>query len=166
MAEDNMNLWDGFDSTAHVYDDKKEKHYQSRIWIVIACVIIGILISLVVKSCKEIYLLNNGQRIEAEYSEEKGQLLARFRDENGHLRILDISGYKPAHKGESITLYYMEGQAEPRPVNTLSSWLFYYFVFGGLLVFCIWRIHKIYRPRTHSGSEKPDVAVDTRVLGK
>lgn len=141
-----MNLWDGFDGTAHVYDDKKEKRYQSRIWIVMAGIALVILISLVVKSGKEIYLLNHGQRIEAEYSEERGQLLARFRDENGMLRIIDISGYRPAHKGESITLYYLDAKSEPRPVNTLLSWLFYYFVFGGWFVFCIWRIHKIYRP--------------------
>lgn len=154
MAEDNMNLWDGFDGTAHVYDDKKEKHYQSRIWIVLACVTLVILISMVIKCGKEIYLINYGQRIDAVYSEEHGQLLARFRDENDMLRIIDISAYRPAHEGDRVILYYTDSKAEPRPVNTLLSWVLYYLFFGGLFGFCIWRIRKIYRPHTHSRDGK------------
>ncbi len=146
MAEDNMNLWDGYDGTAHVYDEKKEKRYQSRIWLAAGGVLLCVLISMTVKCGREIYLLACGSRIEAEYSERGGHRLAEYRDENGHPRILDISGFLPARNGDHITLYYTEKKTEAVPLISPAAWLAYYAIFGGLFALCVWRIRRIYKP--------------------
>lgn len=32
IKKNNIDLWDGFDNTESVYDDRKEKQFHSRIW--------------------------------------------------------------------------------------------------------------------------------------
>ena len=160
MAEDNMNPWDGYDGTDHVYDEKKEKRYQSRIWLVAGGVLLCILISMMVKCAGEIRLFVCGRRIEAEYSEQGGRRLAEYRDENGHLRIMDISGYLPARNGNHITLYYMEEEAEAVPFISPVAWAVYYLIFGALFALCIWRVRRIYRPRRARKKSTEDLQID------
>ena len=41
--------WEGFDSNVHVYDERKEKSYQSRIWWCLGLISIVIFVSIFVK---------------------------------------------------------------------------------------------------------------------
>ena len=78
--------------------------------------------------------------IEAEYDSEKS--IARYWDDNGLLHIYNLSSYFPAHEDGIVRMYYIDSVNYAVPRNSLSSRLFYYFFFGGLLALCVWRIKK------------------------
>lgn len=150
-----INLWDGFDGREIVYDDKKEKAYHSRIWVVLGGIAALILLSLFYQLGKEIVLRINGNKVEAEYYEDALKSYAVFYDENEEKYSVNLSQFfTPVHEGEKITLYYYEDIMEARPMSKPSAWLGYFGFFGVILGVSLWRLRAIWRPKSHVSAEE------------
>ena len=133
--------WDGFDAKQYVYDEHKEKNWSTGIWKILACIMLLVIIFIVKDHIDEIRYVNKGTMIEAEYDAEKG--IARYWDDNGNLHIYDLSSYYVAADDSGILqMYYIGSLNYARPRNSLVSRLFFYFLFGGLLIISVWRIRK------------------------
>lgn len=146
---DSRNEYDGFDGKNSVqpYDDKKEKHFQADIWILLACLSFLIFTGSCYKHIKEVQLIHNGVCIEAEF--HASTFTATYFDENGKYHGFDISGFIPVVDGDMIKLYYMEDIAEARPANTGTSWLGIHLIFIALFVLSVWRIAAVYRKKSY-----------------
>ena len=143
MGEYVRNDWDGFDSGNQVYDEKKDKNYQARIWICLAIVMGIVLFILVSNLVKEITVLNRGTEFVAEVVQE-GRA-AKYRDENGTSYYFDLTSFYPRHDGVHVSMYYLDDIYKARPQNTLVSWFGNFGFFGAAFGFCMWRIWKIYK---------------------
>ena len=89
------NEYDGFDGkdSAQPYDDKKEKRFQADIWILLAVIFFLILVKTCYEHMSELYLVNNGSCIEAEY--HSSSMRATYFDENNAYYGFDISVLYP-----------------------------------------------------------------------
>ena len=58
--------WEGFDSNVHVYDERKEKSYQSRIWWCLGLISIVIFVSIFVREIRDYRVTQTYQCIRAE----------------------------------------------------------------------------------------------------
>lgn len=143
MGEYVRDEWDGFDTSNHVYDDKKEKSFQARIWICLAVVMGVVLLVVTSNLITEIKVLSHGTAIIAEVQED-GRA-AKYVDEDGKYYAYNLSSYYPKYDGDAVTLYYIDDIHEARPQNTLISWIGHYAFFGISLGVCVWRIMKIYK---------------------
>ena len=132
--------WDGFDAKQYVYDEHKEKKWRTGIWKILFCLMALIILYIITNHIDEIRLVKEGTMIEAEYDAKKS--FAQDRDENGSLHIYNLSSYYPEHEGDMVRLYYTDSINYARPRNTLSSRIFHYCFFGGLLALSVWRIKK------------------------
>lgn len=142
MKEFTGNEWDGFDNQSIVYDDKKEKHWQSSVWKVIAFFSAAMLIYIFSNHMKELYIINHGNNIEAVYN--KDIMVASCFDKNGEWHSYDLSGYYPVVQNDHVILYYMDDIKKAQPRNSTISRILFYMFFGVILVFAIFRIVKIY----------------------
>ncbi|MCM1100174.1 MAG: hypothetical protein NC079_00505 [Clostridium sp.] len=138
--DDYGEAWDGFDRQTHIYDERAEKSRQTRVWVVLTCVMVFMLLFLIFDQVKESRLMRTGNKLEAIYDADRQH--ARFRIDGSEYHIVDLSGYYPVREGDKVWLYYYEDPDRSRPQNTLASKVFYYVFFGSLLGICIWRIRK------------------------
>lgn len=140
--------FDGFDhSDLRVpYDKKRERRFHAAIWMVLAVISLILLFNLITQHIKEIYLIQNGNCIEAAYNEKT--MIAQCFDEEGKWHSYNLQGYYPVTEGANVRLYYMEDIAAAVPANTILSWLKYYGFFGLLFAVSVWRIHRVYRTVT------------------
>lgn len=143
MGEYVRDEWDGFDTANHVYDDKKEKSFQSRIWVCIAIIMGLVLLFVTSNLITEIKVLTQGTEIVAQFDDKWS--IAKYIDENGNSYSYDLSSYYPKHEGTVVSLYYIDDIYKAIPQNTLSSWLVNYTLFGAIFGLCVWRIVKIYK---------------------
>ncbi|MBQ9136985.1 MAG: hypothetical protein IJX66_12925 [Lachnospiraceae bacterium] len=148
MGKYDVDLMDGYDGKACVYDEKKEKRYHATIWICIMVCMILALIRGVTWHIEEVYITLNYQSMEAEYNEKSGY--AYYSDANGKQQQCSMDGYDVKIKDGKVTLYYNEDMSEVRPVNTFWFWGKAYLFLGGLIAICIWRISKVYTKKSHS----------------
>ena len=132
--------WDGFDAKQYVYDEHKEKNWRTGIWKILFCLMALIILYIITNHIDEIRLVKEGTMIEAEYDAKNS--VALYWDENGSLHTYNLSSYYPAHEGDMVRLYYTDSINYARPRNTLSSRIFHYCFFGGLLALSVWRIKK------------------------
>ena len=150
-----VNLWDGFDGREIVYNDKEEKSYHSRIWVLLGGIAALILISLFCRLGSEIMLRINGNAIEADYCKDATKIYARIYDEGGEVYTINLAQFfTPVHKDDKITLYYYEDIAQAKPVSQVSAWLGYFGFFGAILGISIWRLYAIWRPKSHVPAEE------------
>ncbi len=144
------NMWDGFDGREIVYDDKKEKSYHSRIWIVFLVIGVLMFISLFGRLGSEILLRMNGNTIEADYCKDAAKTYARVYDEDGKLYTINLAQFfTPVHDGDKITLYYYDDIIKARPMSSMSAWVGYFGFFGLMLGISIWRLYAIWKPKSH-----------------
>ena len=73
MGRYDVDLLDGFDGRQLVYDEKKEKSYQVRIWWFLLGVAVLILLRGMMFHIDEIKMKNSWNVIEAEYREDTAQ---------------------------------------------------------------------------------------------
>lgn len=148
MAKQDVDLMDGFDAGEYVFDERAEKRYHARIWIVIAaCMAAGLLWGIFLH-VKEISLKLHGNCIIAEYDAEK--MHARYQDENGRVYLYGLGSYYPAYEGDSVRLYYRQNINDAVPATAPVFWLEAYALLGGIMGFCIWRIVRIYKKKSFS----------------
>lgn len=143
MRDSNVDLLDGFDGREIVYDEKKERSYQARIWWALLIVAVLILLRGVTFHVDEYQLAKNGHQITAEYDEDTAQ--AVYWDADGFYHQYDISGFTAEHEGAFITLYYRDNLAYAEPIHTTEFWLKTYLIFGAASLLCGWRLWKIYK---------------------
>lgn len=150
-----INLWDGFDGREIVYDDRKEKQYHSRIWVVLGIIAGLLLLSLFWRLGTEIVYRTCGNSLEAEFVEEPTKIYARYYDENDNAYTYNLSEFfTPIHNGDKITLYYMSDIQEARPASKLTAWFGYFGFFGVIFGICVWRLYVIWHPKTHAPVEE------------
>ena len=143
MRDYNVDLLDGFDGREIVYDEKKEKSYQARIWWALFAAAVLILLRGVTFHIDERKMVYSGNKIVAEYNESTAQ--AVYREEDGAFHQYDISGFTAEHDGDTITLYYEDTVAYAEPIHTVGFWLKTYLIFGTASLFCGWRLWRIYK---------------------
>lgn len=143
-----VDEWDGFDGTTRVYDDRKEKKYQRTVWLVLAVIAGGILVSLAAHHIGELRLISSANRIDARYYEEGAYRTAVYTDETGKEFRYTVGGYV-SHDGDRISLYYREDIRAAVPVSSWGWWTFQYIFFGVVFSGSLWRLIRIYRPRQH-----------------
>ena len=143
MKDYNVDLLDGFDGREIVYDEKKEKSYQARIWWALFIAAALILLRGATFHIEEQKLVKNGQQIIANYNEATGQ--AYYTDENGAYHHYDLAGMSVEHDDKTIVMYYETEMAYANPAQELSFWLKMYLFFGGAMILCGWRLWKIYK---------------------
>ncbi len=141
--EDNGNSWDGYDGGKYVYDAARERSFQARVWIVLACAMGAVLAYLLVDHAKELYWMWNGNVVEA-FWDGKSRV-ARYKDEEGKWHMWDLSAYYPKEENGRVLLYYAEDPDEAKPVESTGSRVFYYVFFGAPFGVCVHRIRKIRR---------------------
>ena len=150
-----INSWDGFDGGEIVYDDKAEKVYHSKIWIVLGGIAALILISLCCRLGSEIMLKMNGNSIEAEYCKDASKIYAWIYADDGKTYSVNLEQYfAPVHNGDSITLYYYDDITQAKPISQVSAWVGYFSFFGLILGISAWRLHAIWRPKSHVSKEE------------
>lgn len=143
-----MDLMDGFDAKACVYDEKKEKRYHATVWIVIMVCMILVLFRGLLWHVEEIHIAATWQKTEAEYNEKSGY--AYYYDTDGREKQCSLDGYEPQIKDGKVILYFSEDMTEIHPVNTFWFWGKVYLFLGGMIAICIWRITKVYKKTNHS----------------
>lgn len=143
MGEYMGDSWDGFDSQAHIYDEKKDKKWNSGIWKLIACLSALMLIYIFYNQMKEILLIKQGICIDAEYDETK--MLARYIDEDGQLYMYNLNAYDPEVKDGHVKLYYRYNIHAAKPKSDVLSIIKDYAFFAILFGVSAWRIWKIYK---------------------
>lgn len=130
--------YEGLDSGENVYDPKKELHYQNRIWYFLGVFFTILIISLFVNQMKDLYLENNGQYIEIEYS--PGDAVAYGRASDGSYHSYNLAGINPKLYDGKVRFYYMDDIRLARCLNHYSFYLKGYVFFFAALAICIWRI--------------------------
>ena len=125
---------------------KRQKNARGGIWVITAILSFLLFAVYVFNHVNEIGIKKLGHEIAAQYREDGGKITAVYTDEAGEVHTYDLSGYDPAHDGESVTLYYLVNVDEARPANTLVSWLKYYVLFGLVFAVSLWRLKKIDGP--------------------
>lgn len=136
------NSWDGFDKSEQVYDARKEKSDQNRIWYVLLGVASLCLLILLGNHVKELKLLFGGQFIQAEYYEGSSQVVAMYNTEDGKRYVWDLTGFRTNVENGIVRLYYKEQIGEAIPLTIWWMWVLYYGVFGSMAGICIWRIQR------------------------
>lgn len=155
IKKNNIDLWDGFDNTESVYDDRKEKQFHSRIWVVLVLVAGGMLLSLFWQLGKDLVYKTRGTAIVADYEKDATKCYARYYDEDRNLYTYNMSDFfAPKADGDKIVLYYLTDLTEVRPMSLLSVWLVYFSFFSVMFGICIWRLYRIWHPKTHVPIEK------------
>lgn len=148
MGRYDVDLIEGYDSGACLYNEKKEKRYQASVWIGIMVFMGILLIRGIIWHVEEVYAVFNYQTVEAEYNEK--MYYAYYKDENGREHQCSLSGHEPYIRDGKVTLYYKEDITKAFPVNTAWFWGKIYLFLGGVMAICIWRISKIYAGKRHS----------------
>ena len=143
MGRYDVDLLDGFDGRQLVYDEKKEKSYQVRIWWFLLGVAVLILLRGIMFHIDEIKMKNRWNVIEAEYREDTAQ--AVYREGNGAYHQYDISGFSAEYEGNVIRLYYEEQVGYAKPVHEAVFWIQTYLIFGVATAFSAWRLWVIYK---------------------
>ena len=131
--------WDGFDTQIHPYDEKKEKSFQSGIWIFLAVIFAGILVFITSNVLGDQRLKREGTQVAADYNRETNR--ASFTDEDGLYHTLNMvyyKGYKVSEDGK-VTLYYLGSANDATPLNSAGEYLKHYLIFGALFGICVWR---------------------------
>lgn len=141
-VQEENNSWDGFDKSEQVYDDRKEKSYQNRIWYVLLGVASLCLVILLGNHVKELKLLFGGQFIQAEYYESSSRTVANYRSEDGKQYTWDLTGFQTKVENGTVRLYYEERIGDAIALTAWWLWVFYYGFFGGMAGLCIWRIRR------------------------
>ena len=143
MGRYDVDLLDGFDGRQLVYDEKKEKSYQARIWWFLLGAAVLILLRGVTFHIDEVKMKNSFFMIEATYYEETAQ--AVYVEENGSYHQYDIRGFSAEYEGDRIRLYYKDNVAYAKPVHRINFWIQTYLIFGSMAAFCAWRLRVIYK---------------------
>lgn len=136
--------WDGFDSQANVYDEKKDKKWNSGIWKLIACLSALMLIYIFTNHMRELLLAKQGICIDAEYDETK--MMARYVDEKGQQYTYYLNAYDPEYKDGHVKLYYRYNIRAAKPKSAAASFVKNYAIFAVIFGISAWRIWKIYKP--------------------
>lgn len=146
-----INLFDGFDGTEFVYDDRKEKQYHSKIWIVLLTLAVVLICSLFWQLGKDMLYKTKGTAIVADYEKDATKCYARYYDEEENLHTYNMSNFfAPKADGDKIVLYYIADLSEARPMSLLSVWLGYFCFFGMMCGISVWRLYRIWHPKTHA----------------
>lgn len=135
---------DGFDNSDPVqaHDDQK-KRFWADIWFLLSIFFVGIFLVNGYKHVRELWLVENGECIEADFYRQ--EMRASYQDEHGNkFYSFDVSGFFPVTDGGRICLYYTDEILEARPQNVLVFWIACYVLFGALSAFCIWRVYIVY----------------------
>ncbi len=141
------NDWEGFDSNVQVYDDRKEKSYQARIWWCVGVVCLALSISLIVREIKDYWITRTCPYLRAEIEENKDYAVYTL---DGVMRIYYLPGHEVHTDGNDVLLYYKNDPRYADAVATLKSWLPHQLFFGGLTVFSGMRLWKIYKGKKHA----------------
>lgn len=155
--ERDISSFDGFDGAEVVYDDRKEKQYQSRIWVLLLLIAGLMLLSFVFKLGEELVYKIRGTAIEAEYNETTAKNYARYCDENGKWYTYDMADFfAPKAEGDKIVLYYISDLEDARPMSAASAWLYCFGFFGVIFGISVWRLYRIWHPRMVHGLHEGD----------
>lgn len=145
MGRYDVDLLDGFDGRQLVYDEKKEKRYQARIWWFLFGAAVLIMLRGVTFHVHEVQMKRSYSVIEATYYEDTAQ--AVYREENGGYHQYDISGFSAEYEGDTIRLYYKEQIGFAEPVHDIRFWIKTYLILGSIAGFSAWRLWVIYKNR-------------------
>lgn len=155
--ERDISLWDGFDNGQVVYDDRKEKQYHSRIWMILLIIAGAMILSLFWRLGEDLVYKTRGTAIVAEYEKDATKSYARYYDENRKLYTYNMSDFfAPKPQGDRITLYYLSDLEEARPMSRASVWISYFAFFGAIFGICLWRLYRIWHPKSHVSIEEDD----------
>lgn len=140
--------WEGFDGCQKHYDDKKEKHYQAKIWWCLGVIGVGILISIMVRQVKDLVITQTYQCVEAEYFGNTGDRVHYFTEEGVELFYV-LPGHSVKEKDGKVLLYYEEDMRYATAIDTFEAWLPYYIFFGVMSAISIWRLWRVYFGKKH-----------------
>ena len=143
MGRYEVDLLDGFDGREVVYDEKKEKSYQARIWWALLIAAVLILLRGVTFHINEMKMKKTWTPIVAEYHEQTAE--AYYTDENGIKHHYSLAGFAVEHVDGKVTLYYEQDVNFAEPVHIISFWIKTYFIFGVAIALFIWRLWMIYK---------------------
>ncbi len=138
--------WEGFDSNLHVYNERREKWHQARIWWCLGAISLALSITLIVREFRDYQITRTYQCIRGEYVDGE--------------RVSYMAGdvqrfyYLPAHSvrmdGDYVLLFYKEDISSLQTVPTLISWLPHQIFFAALTIVSGWRLWIVYKGRKHS----------------
>lgn len=140
------NEWDGFDGQIAHYDDKKEKKYQSGIWLCLGLIGLVIIVSLIVRQVKDFIVTVDYLCVEAEYV---GDGYAKYCLEDGVTKYYPIPSYPVKERDGKMLLYYQPGSNYVTHIATFSSWIIYYIFFGIITGISFYKIWTIYFGKRH-----------------
>lgn len=143
MREYTDNSWDGFDSSANVYDEKKDKRWNAGIWKIIAVLSALMLIYIFSNQIKEWYSIKHSTCIEASYDENT--MRAIYIDENGMRYTYNLNNYYPANKNGYVRMYYTYDIRYAQPETSATARLSHYMIFGILFAISVRKTWKIYK---------------------
>lgn len=140
------NDWEGFDSNLHVYDERKEKSYQARIWWCLGVVCLALSISLIVREIKDYRITRTCPYLKAEMKNEDYAVYML----DGVVHRYYLPAYAVRMDGDYVLLYYKNDPEYADAVSTLTSWLPHQLFFGGLTAFSGVKLWKIYKGKKHA----------------
>lgn len=143
MKEYRDDSWDGFDTTANVYDEKKDKRWNAGIWKIIALLSALMLIYIFTDHIKELYMVKHSTCIEATYEESSTR--AWYIDENGKRYTYYLNSYFPEIKNGYVRMYYTHDIRYAQPATSPTVRLSHYMIFGILFAISLRKIWKIYK---------------------
>ena len=138
--------WEGFDSNVHVYDERKEKSYQSRIWWCLGLISIAIFVSIFVREIRDYRVTQTYQYIRAEIRDEEKAVYTV----DGVRQWYYLPGHAVKMDGDFVLLYYKDDVRLLEAVATPASWIPHQLFFGALTAFSGWKLWSIYRGKKHT----------------
>jgi|GEM_PF-5794230 len=150
MKKREYNTWDGFDTSECVNDEKEEKKYHAKIWIILLAVAVICLGMIINHFVKLRILVNTGNTVVATYNERFD--LAEFTDDNGRYHSVNLAYYDEVRdeNSDEIILYYDDDIYKARPDETFISNFKMFMFFLLMAAICIFKIYKVYRPKKHA----------------
>lgn len=118
------------------------------IWVILAVISFLLLMGTAFGHIDELSLRSWAHSFEAEYIDDGTNVYAEYTDENNELHTFNLNGHSPVHDGDKITMYYAADIDEALPQNTLSSWLWYYAIYGVVFGISMWQIRKVTHPES------------------
>ena len=127
-----------------VETEKDEQSFEARIWWAFWIIALIVIAYTVYHQCRNYDMMHNGTCIEAEYFVYNGQEIARYRDDTGNIVSFNLSGLNAVHDEDTIKLYYKDRINFAEPQRETMVWVKSYVIFGLGLLFCSWKLKKIY----------------------
>lgn len=131
----------------HFETEQDEKSFAARIWWVLWIVALLALAYSIYHHTRSFNLVHNGTCIEAEYYVYNGEEIARYTDENNRHYSYNLSGLDAIHEENTVKLYYIDRIQLAEPRRDPKIWIFSYLGFGAAIVFCSYKLVKIYWPK-------------------